>query len=58
MLTSSCNFIMLICAGIYIPYNISVRARTSAGYGPPSENITFTEEGSAIIESSTYLVYG
>jgi len=39
---------LLFCAGTYIPYNISVRARTSAGYGPPSENITFTEEGSEL----------
>ena len=29
----------------YIPYNVSVSARTSAGYGPATSNITFIEEG-------------
>ena len=29
----------------YIPYNVSVSARTSAGYGPVTSNVTFTEEG-------------
>ena len=30
----------------YIPYNISIKASTSAGFGPLTSNWTFTEEGS------------
>lgn len=29
----------------YIPYNVSVRARTLAGYGNAVSNVAFTEEG-------------
>ena len=29
----------------YIPYTVSVRAQTSAGFSEPTEAITFTEEG-------------
>lgn len=39
-------FTLEIIVDKYIPYNVSIKARTSAGYGPLSSNITFTEEGS------------
>ena len=33
----------------YVPYNVSVKASTSAGFGLPTSNITFTEEGSKLL---------
>ena len=29
----------------FIPYTVMVRASTSAGYGPPTSDVMFTEEG-------------
>ena len=33
-------------SGKHIPYNVTIKASTSAGYGPLVSDITFTEEGS------------
>ena len=44
---------LFYCVDKYIPFNVSVRARTSAGYGPTISNITFTEEGSELPHTYT-----
>ena len=36
---------LIIFLDKHIPYNVSIKASTSAGYGPLVSNITFTEEG-------------
>ncbi len=34
---------------IYIPYYVTVRATTSAGYGQPSAKTAFTKEGGTML---------
>lgn len=44
-----------LMADKYIPYTVMVRASTSAGYGPPASDITFTEEGSKSLNNMNLL---
>ena len=46
------NHYSTFCIDKYIPYNVSVRARNSAGYGLATRNVTFTEEGSKLMTNS------
>ena len=56
---SESEFIIILpdIADKFIPYYVSVKASTSAGFGPLVSSVTFTQEGGNLVMINSYLLF-